>query len=138
MPERSFQGKYSSLAAIGEFIHQVAQAARFNPNDIYALELAVDEICTNIIEHGYQGDSNKPIICSIEETGQGIVVRIKDEAAPFRPNLPPKKWDNPPLEQIKPRGIGVYLVYHLMDEVNYQRRTDKQGNVITLIKKRSC
>lgn len=137
MPEQSFAGKLSSLAEIGRFIRRSAQDARFSPKDAYALELAVDEICTNIIEHGYRGDSSKHIICSVKETEQGITIQILDEAPLFQPSLPPRKWDNPPLEQIKRRGIGIILVYQLMDEVRYERRADKQGNLITLVKKRT-
>jgi len=137
MAEKSFPGRLSSLAEIGKFIRHSAQAAHFNTQDSYALELAVDEVCTNIIEHGYRGNVSKRITCSIEETEQGLVVRIKDEAPPFRPSLPPKNWENPPLEQLKPRGIGIYLIYHLMDEVHYERRADEQGNLITLTKRRT-
>jgi DNA polymerase-3 subunit gamma/tau len=80
MPEQSFAAKYSSLAAIGEFVRRTAEAAHFNLYEVYEIELAVDEVCTNIIEHGYQGDSNKVITCSVEETEQGVNVYIIDEA----------------------------------------------------------
>ena len=56
MPKKLFPGRYASLAEIGEFIGLAAQAAGFDSKDVYAIKLAVDEACTNIIEHGYGGE----------------------------------------------------------------------------------
>ena len=50
-----FPGRYDSLAQIGQFVHSAADEAGFDSFSIYAVELAVDEACTNIIELAYCG-----------------------------------------------------------------------------------
>ena len=134
MPERIFPGMLCSLAEIGSFIRFCANKAQLNREDLYALELAVDEACTNIIEHAYGGDKTKNITCSCEESSDGVIVVIKDTGNDFNPSL--SKKDILPLEQTKSRGLGIFLINHLMDEVRHEY-VPHQGNVLTLVKRSS-
>ena len=49
----SFPGYLDSLEPITRLILQVAQEARLSAQQTYWLRLAVDEVVTNIITHGY-------------------------------------------------------------------------------------
>ena len=52
-----FPGRYESLSEIRDFVVEIAKIAGFQDFDLYAVELAVDEACSNIIEHAY-GEEN--------------------------------------------------------------------------------
>jgi anti-sigma regulatory factor (Ser/Thr protein kinase) len=40
---------------------------------------------------------------------------------------------NVSLEELKPRGLGIYLIRQMMDEVHYEPTQDR-GNTLTMIK----
>jgi serine/threonine-protein kinase RsbW len=95
--------------------------------------LAVDEAATNIILHGYQGQEGI-IEIEVEQEGDALVVRLRDEAVPFDPTSVPLPDLTVPLEQRAPGGLGIYLIRQVMDEVAY-RITSQGGNELTLVKR---
>jgi len=60
---KSFPGKYSSLERIGDFVRKIAKEAGFESLSVYSIEMAVDEACSNIIEHAY-GEKGKAIFAA--------------------------------------------------------------------------
>ena len=49
-------GRYENLVKLSEFARQAAQEAGLDSFAIYSVETAVEEACTNIIEHAYGGE----------------------------------------------------------------------------------
>ena len=133
MPTRTFSGRYQYLAEIGDFVTQIAKEAGFDSAQVYAVQLAVDEACTNIIEHGYGGEGRGDIVCSCEGTGEGITIVIKDWGQRFDPEQVPEPDYDAPLEKLKPRGAGLFLMCKLMDEVDFEFG-DSDGNTLTMTK----
>lgn len=135
MQTLTFPGKFSSLEKISDLIVQSAQTAGLDSNAIYAVQLAVDEACSNIIEHAYRGEGNGDIEVSTQVTEAGLKVIIRDFGAPFNPGKIPTPNLNVPLEKLEPRGVGLYLMRKMMDEVNFEF-TPGTGNVLTMVKKK--
>lgn len=135
MPTKRFTCSLNNLEKICDYITDCAKQAGLNETEVYSVQLAVDEASTNIIEHGYGQEcpSRIDIKCDILEDGLKVV--IYDDADPFDPETVPKPEINVPLEDIKPRGLGIYLMRQMMDEVSYQSSSDK-GNTLTMIKHR--
>ena len=135
MPAKTFAGRYESLAKIGKLVAGVAKEAGFDSAHVYEIQLAVDEACTNIIEHGYGGEGKGEIYCNCEKLPDGIRVTLHDWAAPFNPDsVPPPNFDVP-LEELKSRGAGLHLMKKLMDEVTFKFDTP-EGNVCVLVKRK--
>ena len=104
-------------AFVAEFIEGYDLGDDFS----YKLELAMDEICTNIVEHGYGGngsDKSIEIICRF--LGDRVIIVVIDESSPFDPT----RLDDPDptlsLEEREEGGWGFYFVKQLMDKVDYQ------------------
>jgi serine/threonine-protein kinase RsbW len=110
-----------------------AKLAGLNEAEIYAVQLAVDEASTNIIEHGYGAECPERIDITCEVLEDGLKIVIYDDAAPFNPETVPQPEMNVSLDQLKPRGLGVYLMKQMMDEVRYETTSDR-GNTLTMIK----
>jgi serine/threonine-protein kinase RsbW len=129
-----FPGRLDSLEKISEFVQQVARSACFNDRDVYAVQLAVDEACTNIIEHAYHGKGGN-ITCTCDVDADGLKIILLDQAAPFQPDA----WTDPdlglPLEQVKSRGLGLFLMRRMMDDVKFEK-SPEGGNCLTMIKRR--
>lgn len=129
----SVPAELKHLAAIRQFVQETAAALRAEPEAVYDLVQAVDEIVTNIIVHGYKGEPGT-IEVEVKPDGEAVVVRLRDDAPPFDPTrLPPPDltlpWDQRPVG-----GLGVYLARTLVDAVTH-RVTSQGGNELTLVKK---
>ncbi|MCL4274648.1 MAG: ATP-binding protein [Anaerolineales bacterium] len=108
--------------------------ARYDiPNDtVLDLKLAVDEACTNIIEHGYKGMDPGSIILSFRIESDRILVQITDFGHVFEPADAPKPDVEAALEDRPLGGLGLFLIYQTMDNIDYQSSDD--GNMLTFTK----
>ena len=89
---------------------------------IYNVQLAVQEICNNIVEHAYEQnpDGLIKITFQFNQAQTQLVVDIFDEGSPFDPQLVPE----PDFEVGQIGGWGLYLINKLMDEVTYTHAVD--------------
>jgi serine/threonine-protein kinase RsbW len=93
----------------------------------------VDEAATNIIEHGYGMECPSRIDITCDTLQDGLKVVIYDDAEPFDPTKVPEPALNVSIDEIKPRGLGIFIMRKMMDEVNYISSPD-MGNTLTMIK----
>ena len=70
MVTENFPSRFESLAGIRDFVNLAAKDAGFNEKEIYAVELAVDEACANIIEPVVEDEPLREGV-----TGVGVNVR---------------------------------------------------------------
>jgi serine/threonine-protein kinase RsbW len=129
-------GRFERLIEIAAFITQAARAAGLNDDEVFHVEMAVDEACSNIIEHAYAtqaGDIH--LACTCPAAGQFEIV-IRDSGQPFDPaDVPPPQVDTPAdLDNLNEGGLGLYFMRKLMDEVRFEF-VPGQGNVLTMTKR---
>ncbi len=136
MPTMKFPGSFESLPAISIFITSIAREIGFNEDEVYAVELAVDEACTNIIEHAYASKSSGEIICTCEQVDEGLEIVLKDQGKRFSPEGIPDPDPTVPLEKVSGRGAGLYLMRKMMDKVEFGF-DPLNGNVLKMYKRKS-
>jgi serine/threonine-protein kinase RsbW len=114
-------GRVESLAAIGTYIVQIAAEAGLGEQAAYGLRLAVDEIATNVVVHGYQvaGGSGE-LVVKVDQTVEKLTVVLEDTSPPYDPRLtpPPDILDQEP-EKRPSGGLGVYLARQGVDAYRY-------------------
>lgn len=129
----------ADTAYLADISHQVTTVCRAIENlppttkgddFIYLVELAVSEICTNMIEHAYAGQEGF-ITGQISLSTTGIQIDIYDQGHSFDPNAVPPPISDPadPTEG----GYGLHIVRQIMDVAEYQANTPR-GNHWKLIK----
>ena len=133
MKQKNFPGNYQSLAEISQFLVDQAEHAGFSPNDIYAIQTAVDEACANIIDHAYGGENIGMITIQVTEIKNGLQIVLQDDGLPFDPDEIPEPDITSPLEIRKERGLGIFFMRKLMDQVIFEFSQSK-GNQLTLVK----
>ena len=98
----------------------------------YAVQLAVHEACTNIIDHAYKGreDGRIQVVVALQLVSNPfrIVIELHDTGVPFDPSLVPA----PNLDEPHEHGYGLYLMRELMDEITFS--TNSRGNTCRLLK----
>ncbi len=116
------------------FVSINAREAGMDDESIYRCYLSVEEICTNIIEHGYhfegQGRSIE-IVCRRDERWFTIIVI--DDAPAFNPLQQEDPDPKAPLMQRPSGGWGIYFVKKFMDRIEY--RYCQQRNCLIISKR---
>ncbi len=135
MPTQTYPGRYASLAKISEFVAKSAAKAGFDNKEVYAVKLAVDEACTNIIEHGYGGEGKGKIRCTCDVTSGQIKITLRDWGKSFDPDHVPEPDFDVPLEDLQSRGAGLFFMRKMMDEVHFDFHKRK-GNILVMIKRK--
>jgi serine/threonine-protein kinase RsbW len=130
-----FRTKYEALDDMREFVRQAAEDAGMDDGDIYAVQLAVDEACSNIIEYACHGRCDEQIEITCTTSGDRLTVMIRDHGEPFDPASAPAPDLDADLENRPVGGLGIFLMRQLMDEIRYER-LGESGNVLTLVKYR--
>ena len=128
-------GYFENLSQIGAFVVQAANLAGLDDQAVYAVEMAVDEACTNIIEHAYGGEGRGDIECTCRINNNGLTVTLRDYGCPFDPTSVPEPDLYANLDNRKEGGLGLYFIRQLMDEVRFEFTPDT-GNVLTMVKHR--
>lgn len=132
---RVFPAKCTSLASISLYIEQAAIAAGLDAEATYAIQLAVEEACDNIIEHAYGADMEGDIQCTYHITEEGLEVVLRDHGRPFDPEsiAPPDLTS--PLEERDVGGLGLHFIRHLTDAFRFEFNAE-MGNTLYLLKRR--
>ncbi len=132
-------GVPADLQSLENISRQVTQVCRSLPDlppspisddFVYLVELAVSEICTNIIQHSYLMVGGE-IRGSLTPLANGIQIDLYDDGESFDPNNVPEPSSQ--FNALNEGGYGLHIVRQIMDSVQYQPNTSK-GNHWRLIK----
>ncbi len=121
-----FPAQFENLDHVREFVGQAAQKCGLDSSDIYAVQLAVDEAFTNIIEHAYGGECLDKIECKCQIAALDLTVTLRDCGSPFDPSAVPDPDLNADLEDRDIGGLGLYFIRQLMDEVEFSFMKDPE------------
>ncbi|MFQ5953081.1 MAG: ATP-binding protein [Candidatus Omnitrophota bacterium] len=85
---------------------------------IFDIHVGFVEALRNAMIHGNKNDPDKVVRIETEVTREMIIITVEDEGDGFDP----KSLPDPTLDEnlLKEGGRGVYLINHLMDEVEYE------------------
>jgi serine/threonine-protein kinase RsbW len=128
-----WQADVDQLGAIRDFVAEASRSLGAGERAVLDLQLAVDEICSNSVRHGYGGREGQ-IEVTVERTGQSIEVVVRDWGRAFDPAQVPQPALDIPLEQRSLGGLGLYLVRQVMDDVRFEFDEDR-GNSVTMVKR---
>lgn len=121
----------ADLTALLVFVDAACDSA--GPDAGFPVRLAVEEVFTNIQQHGYRSRGG-PVRVAVEADGARVRVVIEDDAPPFDPDDAPAPDVASNADRREPGGLGWHLVRELMDEVGHAPR-EPRGNTYTLVKR---
>jgi anti-sigma regulatory factor (Ser/Thr protein kinase) len=134
MDRLTVPGTIDSLDAISAFSARAAIEAGLDEKAAYRLHLAVDEIATNIIAHGYASESIDGVLeLWIEIDEERLIVCIEDTGLSYDPTKyqRPDDLDLPP-DQRPVGGLGVYLTLRSVDRFSYERIQNRNRHTLII------
>ena len=130
----SVTGVLENVRSVCDFVVDFVSDVDLGDDIAFQFQLSVEEICTNIVEHGYQhngADKKIDVVCTYDKSR--LQIRIIDEAPLFNPLEIEDPDPNTPLWERKGGGWGVYFVKQYMTSVTYELINGQ--NSLVLIKK---
>ena len=125
----NFTREITSLPQVLDLVEHFFAKAKLPQKDQYPIELAVEEVFTNFVEHNSAGSDG--ISIRMRRDGGLVSIVLTDYDAP-RFDLTkdaPQPRIHAPLEAREPGGLGLHLVRKMMDTIEY-RHENGAGTVL--------
>ncbi len=118
---------------IREFVTSIGEQAGLPPAEIMKLETAVDEACSNVIEHAYGSDVTKEVSVRATLDDQILEITVTDTGIGFDPSTVEQKGLDKLMRGRKSGGLGMLLMRKFMDTVDYSISSDR--NELRMVKR---
>lgn len=129
----SLKNSLSELDDLSEKIRKIGGQWQLDKKTVLQINLALDEIFTNVVSYGNQSDSSQCIDFSFVCRENEIEIVICDRGKPFDPTQAAEPDIGLPLDEQHVGGLGIFLIRQYTDTISYKRVDGK--NILTLTKK---
>ncbi len=126
-----FLARADQLQQLRKVVRGTVETQSCAPDIVDGIVLAVNEACMNIIQHAYAEQEAGEIILEILSCQDELVFRLTDFARPIDKSTI-KSRD---LDDIRPGGLGVYLIDEMMDKAVFLDPPDAKGNILEMRKR---
>jgi len=131
--EIKIKSQLQYLSIVRTFLKNISDMKRFSEDVLFEVTLVLDEAVANIIEHGYQLNPDNEVKIKVAVDSEKIFIELTD----YSDGFDFESFGNVDLDahtkRRKNRGLGVYIIKKIMDDVKYERGKD-QGNRLLMTK----
>ena len=114
-----------------------AKIVGFLPERIEDLKTAVSEACINAMEHGNKNDPYARVFITMHYSDHIFTVSVMDQGEGMDESN--ESLEEPDIEKKiqnlqTPRGLGIFLIKQLVDQVEFNKKTD-EGHMVRMVLK---
>ncbi len=125
---------------LANFVDEICNALCLSSKDNMQINLAVEEAVVNVMNYAYPKGTVGEVKIDAVANEERLKFTISDQGMPFDPTAQSEADTTLSAEERPIGGLGIHLVRHYMDSINYERIEDptRPGfgkNVLTLRKK---
>jgi sigma-B regulation protein RsbU (phosphoserine phosphatase) len=131
LAEHRFPAYSKQLRNVRQLVRDVLQKQGCSQDFVDSTVLAVDEATCNVMRHAYRGDETGDIIIQIRRDGPTLIFRLID----FAPPVEIRKVKSRNLDEVRPGGLGVYLIKQIMDTMQFESPPEGAGNMLVMTRK---
>lgn len=125
---------FDELVKIRDFVKKQSLELGANEQVSENIALSVDEVVTNLIEHGFKSDCNY-FNLKIKLEKNLIIIEIEDNGITFDPEQIEKPDMEKYFKEFKKGGLGIHIIKSLMDYIEYiPASNSRKYNVLKLKK----
>jgi len=119
----------SQLCQIRDKVRATSHSLAYSEDDINLITLVIDEACTNIIRYAYCGEPGR-IVLEVFQHENEAIFHIQDFAKCIDKSCLKLREKN----LLEPGGLGLQLIYKVMDSVQLLSPEGSVGNILELKK----
>ena len=122
-----------NLDVVTEFVNDFLSKVTNNKKAIYQINVAIDELFSNIVKFAYNPEVGKAIVrIELKEEPVSVSISFVDNGRPFNP----LELENPDItldaSERQIGGLGIFIVKQSMDEISYEYKNNQ--NILTIKK----
>jgi serine/threonine-protein kinase RsbW len=119
----------SQLCQIRDKVRETCHFLGYSETDINLITLVIDEACTNIIRYAYSGEPGR-IVLEIYRHENEAIFHLQDFAKCIDKSCLELRKTN----LLEPGGLGLQIIYQVMDFVQLLPPEGEVGNILELKK----
>jgi serine/threonine-protein kinase RsbW len=121
MTERAFSRDIDNLGELYGFAEQVMKDDGVDDSVRFPIQLALEELFVNLVT--YNPEASRDILVGVAtEKGSVTVTLVDHDAAEFDVTRKRDVDTDASLEDRKPGGLGLHLIQHMVDALEYDYR----------------
>ena len=109
------------LARVNELANGLLTRCGAGEKVVYATQLALEEVLSNVIRHGYPAIGRHEIALVLRTDEGGVELEVVDDGREFDPTAAPEAELDVPLAERRAGGLGIHLLRAYVSEVRYER-----------------
>jgi serine/threonine-protein kinase RsbW len=123
----------SEVERLSRLVEAFGEAEGLQPESIFSVNLALDEVVTNIIRYAHDDDRREhPIVVRLALEHGVLTAQVEDDGRAFNPLEAAVPDIDASIEERPIGGLGIHLVRSVMSSVEYRREVGR--NVLTMKK----
>jgi len=124
------KAELENLGELREFIESAGQYCGLTHDEIFPFKLAVDELCANIIQYGFEDREPGMLSLFFGANEKDARMIIRDNGKHFSPDQAQSPDVEAGWEERQVGGLGIYFVKELMDNVTYNKTKDDANQYV--------
>ena len=116
----SIPGRLSEVDAVARRVEEFGDAHGLPGAKVYVINLALDELITNVVSYGFGGVAEPEIRITLRVEGGALVLIMEDNGQPFDPTRDLAADTTSPLAERPIGGLGLHLVKTFADRLSYE------------------
>jgi serine/threonine-protein kinase RsbW len=123
----------SEVARLSRLVEAFGEAEGLGPEAVFSMNLALDEVVTNVIRYAHDDGRRHPIVVRLALEQGVLTAQVEDDGRAFNPLEAPAPDTGASIDERPIGGLGIHLVRSVMNSVEYRREDGR--NVLTMKKK---
>lgn len=122
-----FPATIDGVVSAAGWLHSTAEAEQLPGKLVFALEVCLEELFTNVMRHGGPGPAStgdeEPALSVdivLDLAGDDVALLIEDNGRPFDPSQAAANPVRKPLEEVVPGGLGMQLIRSFSSELLHE------------------
>lgn len=111
---------YTELDRLSRIVECFGRSQQLTRKAIFAMNLALDELFTNLVEHGCRDGCEHTARISLSCKAGVVTIEMEDDGCPFDPLSAPEP-DCGSINAPRIGGYGIHLVRSLSETIEYRR-----------------
>jgi anti-sigma regulatory factor (Ser/Thr protein kinase) len=117
----TIRNELGELVRVNQLVSELLARRGIAESVVYATQLALEEVLSNVIRHGYEDCSQHEIALTLRVHEGRVELQVVDDGREFDPATAPAPDLDLPLVRRRAGGLGIHLLRAFVSEIRYQR-----------------